>query len=124
MTASPGLVLLPLVLLPAAAAVACWFIRRPRAALAVCLACVAVHASLASVVVASVFRGAPLFAARGWLFLDALSPLHLAALDGVFLLCTLLAWEYFGEEIRVARFDRLTARRFSSLWLGSLATMS
>jgi len=116
--------LIVLVAWPAAGAFVCLAYPRPRHVLAIIQAVSGVELLLALLIAVQVRAGAPLFAAVRWLHVDALSAFHLVVLGLVFVLCSLFAGVYFLNERRVHAFTRRIARRFGSLWLGSLAAMA
>ena len=110
-----------LLILPAVAAGACLLLRSIRAALLWVIAVVAVASAATAVAAWTVFTGGPIEAGAGWLYLDALSAYHLVLLHAVFLSSSIYAYSYFRRE---ALFGPARARRFGSLWLGSLAAMT
>lgn len=114
----------PLLVVPAAGAILCLILRSPRAILAGVCAVVAAETIAAGAAVWTVFTQGPVEAFNSWFYLDALSAYHLAILLVVFALSSVYAWFYFGQEIRVDHFSRRNARRFGSLWLGSLGAMA
>ncbi|HNT35924.1 MAG TPA: hypothetical protein PKH07_13115, partial [bacterium] len=70
-----------------------------------------------------VFTRGTLFDAHRWFMLDALSGYHLIVMLIVFWLSSLYCMCYFRLEIEKETFDTKTARRFGSLWFGSMAAM-
>ena len=117
------LLLLVLLAIPAAFGGLCLLLRPQRAVLAA--ACVGVLAEMLVAVrcAMAVFAHGSIETARGWLFLDALSAYHLVILLLVFLLSTVYARTYFGDEIRANTFTKTKARRFGALWFGALGAM-
>jgi hydrogenase-4 component F len=99
-------------------------LRRPRsilrAGLGVALASCAVDVYLA----VDAWRAGSVTAAGGWLYLDALSALHLGLLALVCGSSTLFALVYLGDEVRRNHLSARQARVFASLWCTALAAMT
>jgi hydrogenase-4 component F len=113
-----------LLLIPVSAGLVCLVLPSPRAALRTMLGGVLAAAAAGYGIVWMAVREGRLFAASGWLFVDALSAFHLAVMLGVVVLSTAYAWVYFGEELRDNRLTLKQARQFSGLWCGSVSAMS
>jgi hydrogenase-4 component F len=114
----PSLIALPVVL-----SMACLLLRNPRRIILLCSSgTVVVSLSMCATAVAA-SSGDPLSTAGGWLRVDALSAFHLFVLAIVYSLGALQTPGYFKDEIRDGSFDSGSARRFGSLWFGSLAAM-
>ncbi len=116
--------LLPsLALLPALLAGVCLLLRSPRAILAVCAGGTLAAAALAGCAAGLALRLGPLTAAAGWFWLDALSACHMLVMAMVFSIAAVFGGSYFRAEIAGGRLTRKLARRYGSLWFGSLAAM-
>jgi hydrogenase-4 component F len=113
-----------LLIVPAAAGLACLVLPSPKAALRTMLGGVLAAAAAGYGIVGATVREGRLFAASGWLFVDGLSAFHLAVMLGVVSLSTGYAWIYFGEELRSGRLALKQARQFSGLWCGTMSAMS
>ncbi len=109
-----------LLVAPAVAGGACLLLRPARAILLFATGAVLAVTAAAASVAASVFAGGPIEAGAGWLHVDALSAYHLVLLQMVFSLSSIYACSYFRQD---ASFGTAAARRFGSLWLGSLSAM-
>ncbi|HYL79955.1 MAG TPA: hypothetical protein VEU07_04030, partial [Candidatus Acidoferrum sp.] len=88
-----------LLILPPLLAGACLLARTPRQILRLVSAGGAGWACLAGAMAWTVFAHGPIFAARGWLYLDALSAYHAVVLGLVFGASSLYAWGYFSGEL-------------------------
>jgi hydrogenase-4 component F len=113
-----------LLIVPAVAGAVCLVLPSPRAVLRAMFAGVLGAAAAGCGIVGAAVREGRLFAASGWLFVDALSAFHLAVMLGVVLLSTGYAWVYFKEEIRLNRLAIKQARQFSGLWCGTVSAIS
>jgi hydrogenase-4 component F len=109
-----------LLIAPATAGGACLLLRSARAILLFVAAAVVAVTAVAAVVAEEVFAHGPVEAGAGWLYVDALSAYHLVLLQMVFCLSSIYACSYFRRE---AAFGVAAARRFGTLWLGSLSAM-
>jgi len=116
-------VLPALVALPVLFAGLCLLLPSAMAVLGVCLAGAVLIAATACPVVVAVFYGAPITADGNWLRLDALSAYHLVVMMMVFVISAVFAVGYFREEILRGEFPLKLARRYGSLWFGSMAAM-
>ena len=96
----------------------------PRRVLAWTFAWVCAWAAAAFAVAAQVIDAAPLSAAGGWLYVDALSSYHLCVMAVVFLLASTFARAYFGREVDAGKLAPRIARRFGVLWAGALFAMT
>jgi hydrogenase-4 component F len=117
------LFLLLLAALPVLLAAACLLPRSPQGVLRLCAAGTCCTAALMIALSASAFAGGALSAAGGWLRLDALSAFHTVVMAIVFSLSAMQAPGYFSDETDSGAFSQKTARRFGSLWFGSMAAM-
>ncbi len=114
-----------LLLLPTACAGLCLLLRSARAIMMVVGAGALCQAALGATAAVRVLRsGQPLLSPGGWFNLDALSAFHLLVMMAVFTLSSLFAWGYFHEEMSEGQFRLRLARRFGSLWFGSMAAMT
>lgn len=118
-----GWVIWWLLVLPAIGAAGSLLLPSPRAVLWWCVAGVLATAVVAGKAVAVVLANGRVFAARDWLFLDALSAYHLAVLMLVFGLSSVYAVGYFRKEIADGHFTRRAARRYGALWFGAFWSM-
>ncbi len=112
------------ILIPAAAGLACRLMPSPKWIFRTVLATAAADAAIAAVLVWGTASGGRLFAASGWLFLDALSAFHLAVMSAVALFASVFSRSYFTAEESLHGFDRGRARQFGGLWCGALAALS
>lgn len=96
---------------------------RPRQALGMTIAVSAIGLALAAHLWIAVQARERISAIDELFVVDAFSAFHLVVLCLVFLLCSLFAGDYFGEETDGQAFSPRLARRFGALWLGSLAAM-
>jgi hydrogenase-4 component F len=103
----------------ALACVSAW----PRQVLGMVVAVSAIELGLAAVLWAAVLSEGSVTAADDLFFVDAFSAFHLTVLGLVFLLCSLFARVYFAEDGEHG-LSRAVARRFGTLWLGSLGAMT
>lgn len=120
---SIGMALPLLVALPAVLAGAALLLRSARGVLWLTAGATVMTAVAAGLTAAQVLRHGPVFAAGGWLMLDALSAYHALLTSAVFALSSLYAISYFHREIQSGHFTPRVARRYGSLWLGALAAM-
>ncbi len=67
--------------------------------------------------------GSRLQAWGGWLMLDSLSAWHAVVMSIVFILSSLYAVSYFGDEIERSEISKDASRRLAALWLGAQAAM-
>jgi hydrogenase-4 component F len=109
---------------PAAAGLACRFLPSGRWVFRAVLAAAAVDAAAAAALVARTASAGRLFAASGWLFLDALSAFHLAVMALVVLFGSAYALLYFGREEAQGGLGRDRARQFGGLWCGALSALA
>jgi len=110
---------------PAAGSVLCLAVRGTRALLATTLVATLATAGVAFAAAMTVIVGhRPISTAGGWIYVDALSAFHLAVMAIVFVLSTVFAMVYFTTERHAGRFHAHMARRFGSLWLGAVASMT
>lgn len=114
----PLLVVLPMVL-----SLICVILSSPRTILAFCAVGTTLVAALGGYTATLAFNWGTLFATHQWFMLDALSAYHLLIMVIVFWLSSLYCLSYFRSEIENGSFDVPTARRFGSLWFGSMAAM-
>jgi hydrogenase-4 component F len=84
----------------------------------------AIWGALAGVTAWIALAAGSVAAARGWLYLDALSAYHLALLGLVQGTSSIYAWGYFRGEVATGAFTAGAARRFGSLWFGAAAAMT
>jgi hydrogenase-4 component F len=112
-----------LLALPAASAGISLILGSSRAILRFICAGVLATAAAGFAAIAAVFHGAPIHAAAGWLFVDALSAYHLVILMIVFMLSSLFALSYFKQDAAGHPFTLRLARRFGALWFGALWSM-
>ncbi len=123
--ADKGLLIIAVTALPGASALLALAMPTPRAVLALAAAVVTTTLCAALFLAKSVFAaGHPVTAARGWLFVDALSAWHLGVLLVIFAMSTFFAWSYFGREVATGEMRLKAARRFGALWLASLSAMT
>jgi hydrogenase-4 component F len=120
----PALLLWFPILFPAAAGLACRLMPSGKWVFRIVLAGAAADAAAAAVLVWGTSSHGRLFAASGWLFLDALSAFHLAVMAAVALFGSIYSRSYFKTEESLHGFDRGRARQFGSLWCGALAALS
>jgi hydrogenase-4 component F len=113
-----------LLVVPAALAGGCLLPRTPRTVLRIAALGGGAWALLAIAAAGRVFARGPLFAAQGWLHLDALSAYHLLVLALVFGTSSAYAWGYFLAELAADGLTVRAARRFGSLWLGAAGAMA
>jgi hydrogenase-4 component F len=119
-----GMLLWALMILPPLLAGACLLARLPRQILRLVSAGGAGWACLAGATAWTTFAHGPIFAARGWLYLDALSAYHAVVLGLVLGASSVYAWGYFQGEIAEGTLSRRSAHRFGALWFGSAAAMT
>jgi hydrogenase-4 component F len=119
-----GTLLWTLLILPAVLAVACLLARSARHVLIVVSVGGAAWACLAGVAAWAVFASGPIGAAKGWLYLDALSAYHAIVLGLVLGASSFYAWGYFRGEIADGTLSLTSARRLGTLWFGSAAAMA
>jgi hydrogenase-4 component F len=117
------ILLLSVLLLPAAGAAVCLLCPSVRAVLWAVRAGVVLTAVAALGCVWAVHDGLVVETAWSWLRLDALSAYHLAVMMLVFTLSSLYLPGYFGAEAQSGHFTGPNARRFGALWFGALAAM-
>ena len=117
-------ILIILLLLPVLGAAVCPFIAAPSRVLRCVVGIVIVDGVIGLTAAQSVFSQGPLYCLADWLYLDALSAYHLLVMLLVFTLSSLFAVHYFSDDIRSGRFSRERARRYGTLWLASLFTMT
>ncbi|MFA5026981.1 MAG: proton-conducting transporter membrane subunit [Candidatus Methylomirabilota bacterium] len=113
-----------LLALPTLLAGGCLLLPSPRRILLLVSAGGALWGLLAAGAALAVFASGPIFAARGWLFLDPLSGYHLAILGFVLGSSSLYAWSYFRREVAAGELPLPAARRFGALWFGAAAAMT
>ena len=113
-----------LLILPPVLAGMCCVARSARRVLLLASVGGAGWATLAGATASAAYASGPLFAARGWLYLDALSAYHLAVLGLVFGASSIYAWGYFQGELADGMLSLRAARRFGALWFGSAAAMT
>ena len=113
-----------LLILPPVLAGTCCVVRSGRRVLLLASVGGAGWAALAGATASAAYASGPLFAARGWLYLDALSAYHLAVLGLVFGASSVYAWGYFQGELADGALSLRSARRFGALWFGSAAAMT
>lgn len=109
--------------LPLLLAAASLLLRSPASILRLVAAGTAAACALCGMLAFSIPFGGETFALDGWIRLDSLSALHIAVMGVVFLLGALQGPGYFRHAIADGSFDIRTARRYGSLWFGSLAAM-
>jgi len=119
-----GMLLWALLILPPVLAGMCCVARSARRVLLLASVGGAGWATLAGATTSAAYASGPLFAARGWLYLDALSAYHLAVLGLVFGASSVYAWGYFQGELADGALSLRSARRFGALWFGSAAAMT
>ena len=81
-------------------------------------------AAVALATASTAVSAGPLFAARGWLYLDALSAYHLGVLALVLGASSLYAWGYFRDELAEGALSVHASRKFGALWFGSATAMT
>ena len=113
-----------LLILPPVLAGTCCVARSARRVLLLASVGGAGWAALAGATASAAYASGPLFTARGWLHLDALSAYHLAVLGLVFGASSVYAWGYFQGELADGALSLRSARRFGALWFGSAAAMT
>ena len=113
-----------LLILPPVLAGTCCVARSARRVLLLASVGGAGWAALAGATASAAYASGPLFAAHGWLYLDALSAYHLAVLGLVFGASSVYAWGYFQGELADGALSLRSARRFGALWFGSAAAMT
>ncbi len=86
------------ILLPAAAGLACRLMPSGKWIFRTVLAVAVADAAIAAVLVWGTASGGRLFAASGWLFLDALSAFHLAVMSAVALFASVYSRSYFRSR--------------------------
>jgi hydrogenase-4 component F len=121
---APGSLLWGLLILSPLLAGVCLAARSPRRVLLLASAGGVGWACLAGATAWAAFVLGPLFAAHGWLYLDALSAYHIAVLGIVFGSSSVYAWGYFGRELADGALSLRSARKFGALWFGSAAAMT
>ena len=119
-----GMLLWGLMTLPPLLAGACLLTRTARQILLLVSAGGAGWACLAGAAAWATFTHGPIFAARGWLYLDALSAYHAVVLGLVLGASSVYAWGYFRQEIADGELSHGSARKFGALWFGSAAAMT
>jgi hydrogenase-4 component F len=112
------------IVLPAAAGLACRFMPSGKWIFRAVLAVAAADAAAAAGLILKTASEGRIFAASGWLFLDALSAFHLAVMAAVTLFGSVYARMYFGREASEGRFPLDRARQFGGLWCGALAALA
>jgi len=112
-----------LLLLPVLCAGASLLLRRVRTILRFCAWATAGVSALSGLAACAAFRRGQISAAGGWFMLDALSAYHLVVMTAIFVLSALYAVGYFDVEIERGEFTLAQARRYASLWFGSLSAM-
>jgi hydrogenase-4 component F len=112
-----------LLLTPLGGSALCLGLRSPTQILRLLLVGILAVSGVAIALGWSVFTGTKVSTAGGWLALDPLSSYHLLVLVLVFALSTVFSGRYFGDTKLVGSFDQKTARRFGTLWFGSLGAM-
>ena len=120
---APGYWIIALLAVPIVGALVCLVKLRPRQVLAVTVAVSAIGVAIAVRLGAMVLSGKPVTAVDGTFVVDAFSGFHLIVLALVFLICSLFAAVYFGDDDDAHPFSHGAARRFGVLWLGSFAAM-
>ena len=113
-----------LLILPPVLAGTCCVARSARRVLLLASVGGAGWAALAGATASAAYASGPLFAAHGWLYLDALSAYHLAVLGLVFGASSVYAWGYFQGELADGTLSLRSSRRFGALWFGSAAAMT
>jgi len=116
--------LVAILLLPVALSTGSLALRSVKALLTLLAAGVLVAALLDVGVAAYVLTAGTQDHAGGWIHADALSALHLIVMSGVFVLATLGALLYFGEEIGRRELSLRQLRTFVALWFGALSAMT
>jgi hydrogenase-4 component F len=119
-----GILLWAVLILAPVLSGACCLGRTPRDIVRLASVGGMVWAALAGVTAVSALSTGPLFTARDWLFLDALSGYHLGVLALVFGASSLFAWGYFQGELADDRLSLHAARKFGALWFGSATAMT
>lgn len=113
-----------LLLAPLAGGLACLACRSARAVLRATVLGVLAAALAAGICIWMTRASGSIAAARGWLYLDALSAIHLLVMMTVFTTSSLYMHGYFQPEILDGSLSLKVARRFSALWFGALAGMT
>jgi hydrogenase-4 component F len=109
--------------LPVLLAAASLLLRSPASILRLVAVGTAASSVLCAVLAFSVPYGGEISSLSGWIRLDSLSALHVAVMGVVFLLSALHGPGSFRQMVEDGSFDLRTARRYGSLWFGSLAAM-
>jgi hydrogenase-4 component F len=120
----PSLLIWFLLLAPAATGLLCLALHSPKAMLGALLAGVLASSAAGIGIVCAAAQKGRVFAASGWLFVDALSSFHLVVMLLVVSLASVYSWIYFNEELRSGRLTKKQTRQFSSLWCGTLSAMA
>jgi hydrogenase-4 component F len=120
----PSIYIWFLLLAPAATGLLCLVLSSPKAMLRALLVGVLASAAAGIGIIFAVARNGRVFAASGWLFVDALSSFHLVVMLLVVSLASVYSWIYFIEELRSGRLTVKQTRQFSSLWCGTLSAMA
>lgn len=109
-----------LLLLPVLGSAMCVFLPAPGVILLAVSALVLLLAFLAGITAWQVIANGPIMTAGEWFSVDALSAYHLVVMMMIFAGSSLYAIIYFREESLTLK----QARRYGSLWCGSLAAMT
>lgn len=111
--------------IPAISGLICLLMPSPKAALGVMCAAVFLASLSGIFAICEVLpQGRVLFAAAGWLFMDALSAYNLFVMITVFCLSSVYACIYFKEEIIHKHLNVKQIRLFTCLWCEALAAMT
>ena len=114
----PPILIVALLLLPAAGAGLCALLPSARSVFFAILGCVAGMASLSVALAAHVHLDGPAHTAWNWLMVDSLSTFNLLIMTLVFLMSSAAAQRYFRGDDAL---PPALARRFGALWLGSFS---
>lgn len=111
--------------IPAICGLICLLMPSPKAALGImCTAVLFAAAAGISAIGIVLTSGKVIFAAAGWLFMDALSAYNLFVMTVVFFLSSIYACVYFREEIAHQHLALRQIRIFTCLWCEALAAMT
>ena len=113
-----------MLLIPIAVGLVCAVLPRPRAVLGALCAGVFAAAATGGAVILRVLGAGPVWAADGWLFVDALSAYNLGVMYLIFCLSSTFSWVYFGGQRGDVSLTQRQARVFGGLWCGALAAMT
>ena len=109
--------------LPVLCGLLCFLLPSARSVLNVVIIGVLATAAFGLACAWSALACGPVFGAGQWLYLDALSALHMIVLLAVFVLNSVFAHVYFLTDPSGRVMALAEARRFGALWFGALAAM-